>query len=413
MFARLKPLVLPLGVLAAGFGLFAFLHATKPTPDEVTEPPRATAVHVAAVQVGDTQLMVNTQGDVRPEIAVDLVAQVGGRITSVSSEFIEGGQITPNEPLLSIDPADYLAAFTEAKARLAGAKVLVEQAKADADVARKQLAGVANPSALALRIPQVLEAESQLLSAEAALQLAETNLARTHLSLPFEGRVRETLVDLGQFVTPGTTVARVFGTERVEIRLPLTDSQLGALGIPVGYSASGENRGLPVDLYARSGGQERQWRGHLARVDAAINPETRSIFATVLVEAPYAITTASDMSSYDDSGNDDSGDDASRHDAPLAVGTFVDATIYGRELVDALQIPIDALRAGDRVFVIEEGVLGIRNVDVLHRDEGRAIVAKGLAPGELVVLSAIRNPIEGMRLDIIDGDTQALLNINQ
>lgn len=408
MFARLKPVVLPLGVLAAGFALFALLHATKPTPEEVLEPPRATAVRVAAVQKGDTQLTVNTQGDVRPEIAVDLVAQVGGRITSVSSEFIEGGQITPNEPLLSIDQADYLAAFTEAKARLAGAKVLVEQANADADVARKQLAGVANPSALALRIPQVLEAESQLLSAEAALALAETNLARTHLSLPFEGRVRETLVDLGQFVTPGTTVARVFGTERVEIRLPLTDSQLGALGIPVGYSASGENRGLPVDLRARSGGQERQWRGYLARVDAAINPETRSIFATVLVDAPYAITTASDASPDDDSGND-----VSRHDAPLAVGTFVDATIYGRQLVDALQIPIDALRAGDRVFVIEEGVLGIRNVDVLHRDEGRAIVAKGLAPGELVVLSAIRNPIEGMRLDIIDGDTQALLDINQ
>ena len=64
--------------------------------------------------------------------------------------------------------------------------------------------------------------------------------------MPFHGRVMSTAVDVGQYVTPGTTLGRAFGHDVVEIRLPLNDSQLASLGLPIGYIAP-ENGALCKD----------------------------------------------------------------------------------------------------------------------------------------------------------------------
>jgi hypothetical protein len=101
------------------------------------------------------------------------------------------------------------------------------------------------------------------------------------------------------------------------------------------------------------------------------------------------------------------GNAASASGMPLAVGLFVDAKIQGRSLKAAMSIPGNALRAGNLVYVINgEGRLEIRNVNVVHSTPERAVIAKGLAPGEKVVVSAIRNPIQGMALAAMNAADQ-------
>jgi hypothetical protein len=92
----------------------------------------------------------------------------------------------------------------------------------------------------------------------------------------------------------------------------------------------------------------------------------------------------------------------------LAVGLFVDATISGRQVSDAVSIPSSALRAGDVVFLVnDQGRLEIRNVNVAHVGAGTAVVVGGVEAGEQVITSAIRNPIQGMALSRIDGGSVA------
>jgi RND family efflux transporter MFP subunit len=382
MFARLKKAVLPSVVLMSGVGVFALLQATKPVPEPKVEAPRPTSVHAETAVRSATQLTVQTFGEVRPTVSTEIVAQVGGRIVAVSPEFVEGGRFSPEEPLLMIEDTDYASAVQEAEARVASAQVDVEQALADADVARKQLAGVKDPSPLALRKPQVARARAALEAAETNLALARTNLERTRIALPFTGRITETTVDLGQYVTPGKVVGRAFASDRVEIRLPLNDTQLAALGVPIGYSAP-DGQGLPVDFSASVAGQRYYWTGEITRLDASIDPSTRTVYATAQVVDPYEA-------------------DFSQGEMPMAVGLFVDATVSGRVIDSAVQISADGLRAGNRVFVVgEEGELVIRNVDVIHRSSSQAVLSRGVESGERVVVSAIRNPIPGMRLTVI------------
>jgi hypothetical protein len=67
-------------------------------------------------------------------------------------------------------------------------------------------------------------------------------------------------------------IGRAFGTDTVEIRLPLNDGQLASLGLPIGYTAA-ESAGLPVALRAQVAGVVQQWQGTLVRLDASISPQ--------------------------------------------------------------------------------------------------------------------------------------------
>ena len=383
MLTRLKSAAVPLAVLAVGIGIFVLLNATKPTPDAATELPRALSVYVETASERDAQLRIQANGEVRARIRSDIVPQVNGRIIEVSPEFVEGGAFAANETLFVIEDTDYQSALNEAQARVASAQVDLEQALADADVARKQLAGQANPSPLALKKPQVAHAEAGLEAALASLSLAKTNLARTRVSLPYAGRIAMTTVDLGQFVSAGKVVGSAFSTDSVEVRLPLTDAQLGALGVPIGYRFE-EGQGLPVDFSAEVAGKVYRWSGELTRMDALIDPATRVIYATAEVKDPYKNLTSRDA-------------------MPLAVGLYVNASIAGRIVDDAIEIPGEGLRAGNRVFVLtEEGQLSIRNVNVIHNTADQTLLSSGVSQGENVIVSAIRNPIAGMRLESID-----------
>ncbi len=389
MIDRLKRLTLPLSVIGGAVLVVLLLIVARPQPEVKEEPPRPLRVHVIPAQQGDTQLVVETNGEVRSHVRSEVVAQVAGRVVAVSPEFIEGGAFDAGDTLLQIEADDYRAALEQAEAQLAAAQVDLEQALADADVARKQLAGQKNPSPLALKKPQVARARSALEAAEARLASAKLNLERTEISLPFAGRLESTSVDLGQFVNAGKVVARAFGTDRVEVRLPLTDEQLGALGVAIGFSAQHDDA-LPVDLTATVGGIPHRWSGRLTRLDAAVDPSTRVVYATAEVDRPY------------DTGIQEGG-------MPLAVGLFVKAAISGQIVSDAIRIPIDGLRAGNQVFVLEpEGVLAVREVDVLYRWGDYAVLRTGISSGDRVIVSSIRNAIPGMRLEAIESTGSAL-----
>ncbi len=381
MFTQLRRAAWPIGIGPAGIAVFSLLQITKPRPAPKVDVPRPTVVEVVPAIRATSRPTVVAYGEVRPDVRTQLVAQVGGRITAIASSFIEGGAFAPGEVLLSIEDTDYRAAVDEQRARLAAARVDHEQALADADVAKRQLAGQKNPSPLALKKPQVARAESSLRAAETALSLAQTNLGRTQISLPFHGRVQSQSADLGQFVTPGKQLGTVFGTDVAEVRLAFTDNQLSALGIPIGFLGEGD-KGLATTLSAVVGGEIYQWQGRLAGLDAAIDPTTRTVYGTVRIDKPY------DVEAW--------------NGAPLAVGLYVDAEVEGRLALDAIQIASEGLRAGDEVFVLTgEGLLDVREVKVLHRNRNTVLLASGVDAGDRIIVSAIRNPISGMRLQSV------------
>tara|TARA_R110000868_G_scaffold120773_5_gene320650 strand:+ start:18862 stop:20121 length:1260 start_codon:yes stop_codon:yes gene_type:complete len=365
--------------------IVAALVATKPEPQRANATPQPIAVFVDEARQETVSLVVHSQGQARPRTQINLVPQVSGRITYVNPDFIEGGFFEAGETLVQIDDADYHLAVTRAAALVAQAQQALVREQAEAELAESEWAdlGEGPASALTLREPQLADARAQLAAAQASLQSARLDLERTRVSAPFDGRVRVKSADLGQFVTAGTPLGEVFSTDAILVRLPLTDNDLGLLGIPIAFEATNEADRIPVTLTAVLAGQPRTWTGLITRTESAIDPQTRVLYATAEVADPYGA--------------------AAEGGAPLAVGLFVDAEIEGRSVDGAVVLPRSALRGEDNVYVVAEGgTLDIRTVTVVTSTAERLVVSSGVRGGEMVVVSPIRGASTGMRLRSLD-----------
>lgn len=384
MKKNLLRIAAPVLVIALGVALVFVLKATAPKPQTDEAPPRPTTVYTRIAESTDATIMVATQGQVRARTAISLTAEVSGRVISVGDEYVEGGEFDRETVLLEIDDSDYRAALRQAEAQVAAAELAIQQALADADVAEKQLRNIANPSALSLKKPQIAEARARKEAAIAGVELARLDLARTKITLPFSGRVAATSVHIGEYVTVGSQLGQVFSIDRVQVRLPLTNQQLASLGLPIGFTAGSQQNPTAIDFSANVAGQVQAWTGYLLGIDAAIDPETRLIYATGEVEDPY-------------------GTGASSNAMPLAVGLFVDAKIAGKAVTNAIRIPSEGLRPGNQVYVVDAyGRLDVRTAELIHDDGTHALLSSGMRSGERVVVSALRNPISGMQLATID-----------
>ena len=185
----------------------------------------------------------------------------------------------------------------------------------------------------------------------------------------------ERSVGVGQYVNVGFKLGRVFATDKVEVRLPLTDRQLTELNLPIGFVATAGN-GPKVSLRANLGGGDHVWEGRIVRTHASVDQQTRLMYAVAEVVDPYGKLNDRGM--------------------PLAVGLFVTADIEGVKPQNALVMPRDALRSEDKVYVIKDDKLEIRTVDVLSTSTEQVFVTAGVEPGEKVVTSPVRGAHDGM-----------------
>ena len=106
-------ILLPVIVLGGGYWLATGILANKqqPTVSADTFVGPLVNTHVAAAE--DIRIDVRTQGTVEPHREIDLSAQVGGRVITVSPALRAGGFFAAGELLLEIDRADYELAVVQ------------------------------------------------------------------------------------------------------------------------------------------------------------------------------------------------------------------------------------------------------------------------------------------------------------
>ena len=388
---------LPAAILALGAASYALLTSLRTPPPRTERASQAPLVETVAVPPGLTRIVVRGQGTVRPDRRIDLVPQVGGRIVWISEDLEAGGFFSAGQVLARIDPEDYRLALDQAEAEVARARYQLEIARAEAEVAaeeweRLRAGDGPEPSDLALHLPQVRLAEATLKAARARLREARLRLERTDLKAPFAGRVGSTDLAPGQYVTPGRSVARLYGTGRAEVPVPVPDEELAWLDVP-GPESSPRGQALvagPPDsehprepdssaqvlLRARYAGRDHTWEGRVARTEGQIDPRSRMVNLVVEVDDPYGPRAGAA--------------------APLTAGLFVDVEIQGRPLSGVRTIPRRALRAGDLVWLVEDGRLRMQPVKVVRLGREEALVRFDAAPEARVITSRLTGVTDGM-----------------
>lgn len=379
----LKKYKLPGLIFLIGAATLAVLVLARPTPEPA--PPADESAHVkvavAPARKESLRLAVTAHGTVMPRREIDLVAQVSGQIVSVEPVFVNGGFFSRSQLLVQIDDRDYHAALLNAKARLAEARRVLAEEEGRSRVAEREWRELGNREAneLFVRKPHLAAAKAAVASAEADVASAQLDLERTKIVAPFDGRVRQTYADLGQFVTAGTRLATVYDSTVVEVRLPLTEKQAALIDLPLtaeGAAAPSDGEpaapgvGVPVTIKGSVAGESHQWQGVLARTDAFVDADSRLYYAVVEVQDPFV--------PRDGDGN---------RRPPLLPGLFVEAEIGGKRIDDVIVLPRSALFQLDKIVTIDgENQVGYRVVDVLQKTDSKVWVKAAIADDTLVAL---------------------------
>ncbi len=377
-----------IGIFVGGFAFIAMMGQLRPKPERQAPEIIPPTVFYTTAETRSVTLDVKAQGEVRPRTDISLTAQVSGRVIATADNFVNGGAFDEGDMLIRIEDADYRAAAAGAKARVAQAEEALRREEAEGALARRDYEDLGredDPTELALRIPQLAQARANFDAAKAEHTAALLNLERTRIRAPFVGRVRERIAGVGQFVSPGAQLGRIFSTDVAEIRLPLTDADLTKLGLPIAFVATDDNPGPSVTLTAFVSGAEHEWTARIARADGSIDAATRQVFVVAVIDDPYG------------AGADDG--------MPLIMGLFVDATIQGRPFNNAIVLPRSALYGRDTVYVIaDDATLNQRTVNIVSTDRDTITISGGISAGERIAVSPLRGAADGDEVSPVDPD---------
>ena len=301
--------------------------------------PDMVAVSVVAPETTEYEPSVRLNGVVAARTITDVIPQVGGRVMEVSPAFRPGTSFSKGDILFRIDASDYRLAVERTLAEIEAARselaLLEAQSAAERQVWDQQFADREIPDLVA-KVPQIAAVKARINSGEAARAAAELSLERTVVRAPFDGRVLDTRLDVGQVVGAGATVGSIFSDDSLEITAPVSNDELALLGDAIGRPA----------MVSQEGNVGGLLEARVVRQAAALDERTR--LRTLFLAA---------------------GDTAE-----LTLGEFVGVEIQGDAAPAVYRVPAASLTSRNQVWVVDNGSLSQREVDVIGGDDSVAVV---------------------------------------
>jgi RND family efflux transporter MFP subunit len=222
---------------------------------------------------------------------------------------------------------------------------------------------------------QNAEAAAELNAAQAKVGLDRAEVDRLtalegfkKVTAPFDGTIVQRHIDLGNLVTAGSTdsttsLYQITQDDPIRIFVDAPQSTVAQL-MPVGTPAT-----ITLDYLP-----DQRFEGTVTRTAEAVNPEARTLHVEI---------------------------DIPNSNRALVPGTYVDVR-FNLKSNGLIEVPAAALlfrTKGPQVAVIENGVVGIRDVTIA-RDNGNVVeISSGLREGDKLALNLSSRIISGQKIE--------------
>ena len=337
--------------------------------------PKPIAVEVVQVERGRVeQTITNSRaGTVRAKFRAKLSPEYGGQVVEIP--FREGDSVKQGQIMLRLEDSLQRARLTLAEKELEALRSERQRACLEAERAEREFQRTQKLATEEIVSEDMLDnfdslrqsaaaacsaSESNVSRAQAAVQLAQTELGKTILRAPFDGIVAEVSTEVGEWTTPSPPalpvppVIDVLNPSSVYISAPMDEV---------------DSARVRVDLPARvtvDSHRESRFMGRISRV------------------APYVLDFEAQNRTVEIEVELDD------HDQLFLPGTSADVEIILDTRDDVMRIPTSTVMEGNQVLVLQEGLLvqvefepGLRNWDYTE-------VVDGLTSDSLVVTSLDR-----------------------
>ena len=372
-------------ILAVGFGAFYILITTGPETLPEDKASSAKLVQTIPLVPHTRSISVSAQGTVIPSRTVTIKPQVSGQVIRQSDSVTIGGYVTAGEELIRIDPKDYELALSETRSNFETARFEREVESGRQVIAQREWNELQSDldmeevnRSLVLREPHLRRADALMEKANNDIEVAELQLSRTVIEAPFNAMVVNESVEIGQLLNPGSEICELVGTDEFWIQTKIPFSELKWVRFP----KDGEPGARARVLLDVGEGQVEQWEGEVTRLLSDLDPLGRMARVIISVKDPLALYGKSSST------------------LPLLLGSYVEVEIDAGELENSITIPREALREGDKIWVVgADKLLKVIDANVLWPEKDTLLISSDLDRGEELIVSDLRVALPGMEVD--------------
>lgn len=354
-----------LAVLAVSALLVAGCGSQQQTAQDV-------AVNSYKVMSENTQLNNTYTGTVVAENSVAVHARVTGYVVE---KYVKGGeQVVEGQPLYRIDSRQYESNVASAEANVA--KADADLKNSEIDLNRYQI--LANQDAIARqRVDTQRSATEQARAVyeaqQAALKIAQDNLGDTIVYAPYSGTLRMDDVDLGTFVTAGsTTLVTIDSIDPIFVEFSMTEPEYLEF---MANNAGDENSGTNLKLILANGEEYKGGVGAVVQAAKSLDNSTGKLVLKASFPNP---------------------------DHLLLPNMYATVVSPGAPLTNALLIPtrsIQQIMDKNFVFVIgADGTVTQKAVELGGTSGAFTIIKSGLAEGDEIVVDGLTKVRNGVKV---------------
>ncbi len=376
-------------------------------------------VEVVPAKTENVEMVVETFGTVAPRESLKLVAQVRGPIVDLNPVFKEGRFVQAETRLIQIDPRTYRLAverrnvqIKQAEADLKRLEQEVVNLKARMKIARSDVKLAKNEYGRLKKLvdrkviaqSQVDKAEQALLASRERLQALENQMAlidpqretliaardmarvmhqeasldleRSGIVAPFDGWVLEKTIEVGQHVTIGQQLGRIYSAGELDVEVRITAKDLKWFPDDLGQETP-----IAADIVFKNGGSHNNWSGRVARIKAMMDQRTRTLPMVIEIDEIQ-------------------GSKLKKAQFRLRPGMFVTVNIKGKTVQNVFVLPRYLVYPGDIVYTVKGGTLKSNSVKILRGYKDKVIIGEGLAEGDLIIKSPLSSPADGQSVRV-------------
>ena len=326
---------------------------------------REPIVQVMSVDPRDFEITFTVSGVVEALTEVDIVPEVSGRIVYVDNSFRSSQGFTKETVLFRLDAKPFELNLEQRNAALVRSEVNLQLELAQSKLALSEWTEFQgdNPIPdLVARKPQLAASQAELNANKAVLERAKLDLKRTAFHFPFNGKVIQSDIALGQYVVAGRSYGKVFNLDNLEVKASLEDHQL--TWILGGVSE--------VSIRVQYLGKMRNYAGKLKRTASALDASTRFTTAYFSIE--------------------------SNDEVPLIPGVFSTLEVKAKRLEGVLVLPITSLVTNDSVWLLHDDKLQKWKPDIIQKTEELVAVRSESNQSVVVVVGEVPGAFNGMQV---------------
>jgi len=340
--------------------------------------PQIPEVSVIKIETEEILLTTELPGRTSPYKIAEIRPQVSGII--LKRYFTEGSNVKDGEVLYQIDPAQYKAAYDNAKAALSRAEANLQSVKAKYERYQELI----KVNAISKQEFDDVKAQyeqtlSEIEALKAQVRNAQINLGYTKITAPISGRIGKSNVTEGALVTAyqAQELTRIQQLDPIYVDIPQSTKELRELErrLEEGrlkYAGKEQNK---VKLILEDG-TAYPLEGTLQFKDVTVDPTTGSVTLRAIFPNPKGV---------------------------LLPGMFVRAVIREGINKKAILVPQQVVfrdtKGNPFVYIVDkENKVQIRPIQVDRAIGDRWLVSEGLQVGEQVIIEGVQRIMPGAQV---------------